>query len=237
MTVLGKNIFKQLWHPRNLLETEKYVSFVVVVSSCFSFGVLILSLGHQNRSFTCVSGRVTVMKRDLQLSRGSVGDDVVLITYNYLEPNWPLFWLESAFFWRVLSPENRGQTGSRYIKFHAWSYGTFLSAWLPFKKMFNEVWGVFFGCHQNDDPKVWMNFLLSNEQCSKPWLAGLYRGWWTTHLYGDCFIHHYKDPGSLLINQYKWSVMCGFSTLLKWVGSSFWTLLLLRYPSGSTFWT
>ena len=32
-----------------------------------------------------------------------------------LEPKWPLFWLEKAFFWRVVSPQNRGQTGSGYI--------------------------------------------------------------------------------------------------------------------------
>ena len=32
----------------------------------------------------------------------------------HLEPNWPLFWLEKALFWRF-KPQNRGQTGSRYL--------------------------------------------------------------------------------------------------------------------------
>ena len=37
------------------------------------------------------------------------------ITYNYLEPKWPLFWLEKASFWRVdLQKYSRGQLGSRY---------------------------------------------------------------------------------------------------------------------------
>ena len=31
--------------------------------------------------------------------------------YAYLEPKWPLFWLEKTFFWT----KNKGQMGSRYI--------------------------------------------------------------------------------------------------------------------------
>ena len=34
-----------------------------------------------------------------------------------MEPTWPLFGLEKPFFWRVVSPQNRRQTGSRYISY------------------------------------------------------------------------------------------------------------------------
>ena len=30
-----------------------------------------------------------------------------MVTNNYLEPKWPLFWLEKAFFWRVQPPKHR----------------------------------------------------------------------------------------------------------------------------------
>ena len=31
------------------------------------------------------------------------------LSHDYLEPKWPLFWLEKTLFWRVVSPQNRGQ--------------------------------------------------------------------------------------------------------------------------------
>ena len=34
----------------------------------------------------------------------------ILTHVNYLEPKRPLFWMERAFFWRVLSPQNRGHS-------------------------------------------------------------------------------------------------------------------------------
>ena len=31
------------------------------------------------------------------------------LNHDYQEPKWPLFWLEKTLFWRVVSPQNRGQ--------------------------------------------------------------------------------------------------------------------------------
>ena len=49
-------------------------------------------------------------------SDAGMGDQlhVCMYAYIYLEPKWPLFWLEKALFWRV-DLQNRGQLGSRFI--------------------------------------------------------------------------------------------------------------------------
>ena len=50
--------------------------------------------------------------------------------HRYLEPKWgPLFGLEKAFFWRVVSPQNRRQTDSRYILYNVFTTSTLLFYW------------------------------------------------------------------------------------------------------------
>ena len=57
--------------------------------------------------------------------------------YMYLEPQWPLFWLEKALFWGGWPSKIRGHLGSRYIYI-----------WYPPKKktylrsFFNGIYGV-----------------------------------------------------------------------------------------------
>ena len=55
---------------------------------------------------------------------------------------------------------------------------------------------------------------MSHEK-NQTWLG--YIGDYTTQLYWDYFINHYKDPGSLLTNQYFMESRAGFFSWLKHV--------------------
>ena len=42
--------------------------------------------------------------------------------YIYLEPKWPLFWMERAFFFGGFKPQNRGQTGYRFMCIYIYAF-------------------------------------------------------------------------------------------------------------------